>query len=104
MTEPIVKVQGIKKTYISDKGDHIALAGVDFDVVPGEHTPEFRSRKYEVVAGNSGARLADPFGTLLQYAYNPDNRDEAKLGGYYLWRVAQDAPALTKLATCAPPE
>lgn len=74
-----------------------AKAGVEFDVVPGEHTPEFRSRKYEVLVGNSGARLADPFGTLLQYAYNPDNRDEAKLGGYYLWRVAQDAPALTKL-------
>lgn len=36
MTEPIVKVQGIKKTYISDKGDHIALAGVDFDVARGE--------------------------------------------------------------------
>jgi peptide/nickel transport system substrate-binding protein len=74
-----------------------AKAGVEFDVVPGEHTPDFRSRKYQVLVGNSGARLADPFGTLLQYAYNPDNRDDAKLGGYYLWRVAQDAPALTKL-------
>lgn len=74
-----------------------AKAGVDFEVVPGEHTPEFRSRKYQVIVGNSGARLPDPFGTLLQYAYNPDNSDAAKLGGYYLWRAAQDAPALTKL-------
>ena len=38
--------------------------------------------------GNSGARLPDPFATLVQYAYNPDNRDEAKLGDYYLWRTS----------------
>ena len=72
-------------------------AGVDFEVVPGEHTPDFRSRKYQVLVGNSGSRLPDPYGTLVQYAYNPDNRDEAKLGGYYLWRTALDAPELTKL-------
>ena len=33
----------------------------------------------------------------MHYAYNPDNRDEAKLGGYYLWRVAQDSPELSTL-------
>ena len=62
-------------------------AGVEFEIVPGEHTPDFRARKFEVLVGNSGSRLPDPFGTLVQYAYNPDNRDEAKLGGYYLWRI-----------------
>ncbi|MGO4723745.1 MULTISPECIES: ABC transporter substrate-binding protein [unclassified Inquilinus] len=72
-------------------------AGVEFEVVPGEHTPDFRARRYQVLVGNSGTRLPDPFGTLVQYAYNPDNRDEAKLGGYYLWRTALDAPELTKL-------
>ncbi|MEJ1156791.1 ABC transporter substrate-binding protein [Prosthecomicrobium sp. N25] len=72
-------------------------AGVDFEVVPGEHVPDYRARKYQVLVGNSGSRLPDPFGTLSQYAYNPDNRDEAKLGGYYLWRSAFDAPELTKL-------
>jgi len=71
-------------------------AGVDFEIVPGEHTPDFRARKFEVLVGNSGSRLPDPFGTLVQYAYNPDNRDEAKLGGYYLWRTALEAPELTK--------
>jgi peptide/nickel transport system substrate-binding protein len=71
-------------------------AGVDLEVVPGEHVPDFRARKFEVLVGNSGSRLPDPFGTLVQYAYNPDNRDEAKLGGYYLWRTALDAPELTK--------
>ncbi|WP_342364411.1 ABC transporter substrate-binding protein [Terrarubrum flagellatum] len=71
-------------------------AGVEFEIVPGEHTPDFRARKYQVLVGNSGTRLPDPFGTLVQYAYNPDNRDEAKLGGYYLWRTALDAPELTK--------
>ena len=72
-------------------------AGVEFEIVPGEHTPDFRARKFEVLVGNSGSRLPDPFGTLVQYAYNPDNRDEAKLGGYYLWRTAYNAPDLTKL-------
>jgi len=71
-------------------------AGVDFEIVPGEHVPDFRARKYEVLVGNSGSRLPDPFGTLVQYAYNPDNRDEAKLGSYYLWRTALDSPELTK--------
>ncbi|MFC0407230.1 ABC transporter substrate-binding protein [Roseomonas elaeocarpi] len=72
-------------------------AGIEFEIVPGEHTPDFRARKFEVLVGNSGARLPDPFGTLVQYAYNPDNRDEAKLGGYYLWRTGFDAPELTRL-------
>ena len=69
-------------------------AGVELELVPGEHTPDFRARNFEVYMGNSGARLPDPFATAMHYAYNPDNRDEAKLGGYYLWRVAQDSPEL----------
>lgn len=72
-------------------------AGVEFEIVPGEHTPNFRARKYEVIVANSGTRLPDPFGTFVQFAYNPDNREEAKLGGYNLWRTAFDAPQLTKL-------
>ena len=79
-------------------------AGVEFEVVPGEHTPDFRARKYQVLVGNSGTRLPDPFGTLVQYAYNPDNRDEAKLGGYYLWRTALDAPELTKMVEASKAE
>lgn len=73
------------------------LAGIELELVPGEHTPDFRARNFEVLMGNSGARLPDPFGTAVQYAYNPDNRDAAKLGAYYLWRVAQEAPELTKM-------
>ena len=98
---------GLKKTLFPSGGPLLTMAvalqasakaaGVDFEVVPGEHTPDFRSRKYQVLVGNSGSRLPDPYGTLVQYAYNPDNRDEAKLGGYYLWRTALDAPELTKL-------
>ena len=72
-------------------------AGVEFEIVPGDHTPDFRARRFQVLVGNSGTRLPDPFGTLVQYAYNPDNRDEARLGGYYLWRTALDAPELTAL-------
>ena len=62
--------------------------------MPGEHTPDFRARNFEVLMGNSGARLPDPFATLVHYAYNPDNRDEAKLGGLYLWRTGLPAPEL----------
>ncbi len=36
MTEPIVRVDGLHKTYISEKGDHVALAGVSFEVAPRE--------------------------------------------------------------------
>jgi peptide/nickel transport system substrate-binding protein len=72
------------------------LAGIQLDITPGEHTPDFRARNFDVLMGNSGARLPDPFGTCVQYAYNPDNRDAAQLGGYYLWRTALEAPQLTQ--------
>ena len=72
-------------------------AGIDLNLVPGEFTPAFRERKFEVLVGNSGARLPDPFAVATQYAYNPDNRDEARLGSYYLWRVGQQNEDLNKL-------
>lgn len=72
-------------------------AGIDLNLVPGEFTPAFRERKFEVLVGNSGTRLPDPFGVATQYAYNPDNRDEARLGSYYLWRVGQQNEELNKL-------
>lgn len=73
------------------------LAGIELDLIPGNHVPEFRSRDFEVYMGNSGGRLPDPFATATHYAYNPDNSDEARLGGYYLWRTAFDSPELTAL-------
>ncbi|CDN52197.1 Putative ABC transport system periplasmic binding protein [Neorhizobium galegae bv. orientalis] len=72
-------------------------AGFDLNLVPGEYTPAFRERKYEILLGNSGARLPDPFAVATQYAYNPDNRDEARLGSYYLWRTAMQVPELNTL-------
>jgi peptide/nickel transport system substrate-binding protein len=72
-------------------------AGIDLDLVPGEFTPAFRERKYEVLLGNSGARLPDPFAVATQYAYNPDNSDEARLGSYYLWRAAMKVDDLNTL-------
>jgi NitT/TauT family transport system ATP-binding protein len=36
MSEPIVRVSDLHKTYTSDKGDHVALAGVSFEVQRGE--------------------------------------------------------------------
>ena len=98
---------GLKKKLFPASAQHLQntealqasarLAGVELELVPGEHTPDFRARNFEVYMGNSGARLPDPFATAMHYAYNPDNRDEAKLGGYYLWRVAQDSPELLAL-------
>ena len=44
------------------------------------------------------------FGTLVQYAYHPHNRDEAKLGGYYLCRTGLDAPELTKQTSASKSE
>lgn len=72
-------------------------AGIELDLVPGEFTPAFRERKYEVLLGNSGARLPDPFAVATQYAYNPDNSDEARLGSYYLWRTAMKVDELNGL-------
>lgn len=72
-------------------------AGITLNLVPGEFTPAFRERKFEVLVGNSGTRLPDPFGVATQYAFNPDNSDEARLGSYYLWRVSQQNEELNKL-------
>ena len=72
-------------------------AGFDFELVPGEFTPAFRERDFVALTGNSGARLPDPFAVATQYAYNPDNRDEARLGSYYLWRVGQQSEELNAL-------
>jgi peptide/nickel transport system substrate-binding protein len=72
-------------------------AGITLNLVPGEFTPAFRERKFEVLVGNSGTRLPDPFGVATQYAYNPDNSDEARLGSYYLWRVSQQDERLNAL-------
>ncbi|MGC3995008.1 MAG: ABC transporter ATP-binding protein [Propionicimonas sp.] len=36
MSTPIVRVSGLHKTYVSEKGDHVALSGVSFEVERGE--------------------------------------------------------------------
>ena len=73
------------------------LAGIELELIPGRHVPAFRDRDFEVYTGNSGARLPDPFATATHYAFNPDNKDEAKLSSYYMWRTAWDNPELTEL-------
>ena len=76
-------------------------AGVDLDVVPGEWTPAFRARDYELMLANSGAKLPDPFSVATLMAYNPDNSDEAKLGSYDLWRTSLFEPKLNELVTAS---
>jgi peptide/nickel transport system substrate-binding protein len=72
-------------------------AGVDFELVPGEWTPSFRTRDYQVMFANSGAKLPDPFSVASLMAYNPDNDDSARLASYDMWRTAQFEPDLNKL-------
>lgn len=36
MNDPIVRVSSLHKTYLSEKGDHVALTGVSFEVERGE--------------------------------------------------------------------
>ena len=67
LAKPAIPENGLKKTLFpcwwppADHGRRAAgerqgRAGVDFEVVPGEHTPDFRSRKYQVLVGNSRCR------------------------------------------------
>lgn len=72
-------------------------AGLNLNLVPGEYTSAFRERKFEVLLGTTGARLPDPFAVATQYAYNPDNRNEARLASYYLWRTGMQVPELNSL-------
>jgi peptide/nickel transport system substrate-binding protein len=98
---------GLKKTLYPASDNHLLnaeslqatarLAGIELELIPGNHVPEFRARDFEVYTGNSGGRLPDPFATATHYAFNPDNSDEAQLGGYYMWRTAWDVPELTEL-------
>jgi len=98
---------GLKKVLNPAGANHLAWtealqasarkAGFDLELVPGEFTPAFRERNFQVLTGNSGARLPDPFAVATQYAYNPDNSDEARLASYYLWRVGMQSEELNAL-------
>jgi peptide/nickel transport system substrate-binding protein len=74
-------------------------AGVNFELVPGEWTPAFRTRDYDVMLANSGAKLPDPFSVATLMAYNPDNSDEAKLASYDMWRAGYQNQEINDLIT-----
>jgi peptide/nickel transport system substrate-binding protein len=74
-----------------------ASACIELNLIPGEFTDAFRERSFEVITGNSGSRLPDPLGVLTQYAYNPDNSDQARLSSLYQWRVGQQSDELNSL-------
>lgn len=98
---------GFKKKLFPAGDDHLInteslqatakQVGVELEIIPGRHVEEFRDRKFETYMGNAGARLPDPFAVVTQMLYNPDNRDEAKLGSYYAWRTSYDNPAIDKM-------
>jgi peptide/nickel transport system substrate-binding protein len=74
-------------------------AGVNFELVPGEWTPAFRARDYDVMLANSGAKLPDPFSVATLMAYNPDNSDAAKLASYDMWRTGLQNTEINDLIT-----
>lgn len=47
-----------------------------------------RERNFELLVGRSGGQISHPDGDLRSLAFNPDNRDEAKLTGLQGWRVS----------------
>lgn len=70
-----------------------AKVGIDLNLQGGDHIGKFRERDFEVFSARSGERLPDPHAILQSYATNPDNSDEAKLGGLLAWRAGWDVPA-----------
>lgn len=69
-----------------------AKIGIKLDLQGGDHIGKFRERDFEVFSARSGERLPDPHAVLQSYATNPDNTDEARLGGLLAWRSAWNVP------------
>ncbi len=73
-----------------------AKAGITLELEIGDLIGRFRARDYDLYIGASAVQQPDPHGMLSSYASNPDNSDEANLGGIMAWRVAWDIPEMTE--------
>ncbi|MET1026222.1 MAG: ABC transporter substrate-binding protein [Dongiaceae bacterium] len=75
----------------------LAQGGIRAKILTGSGEQVYgpmRERNFELIVGRSGGQISHPDGDLRSLAYNPDNRDEAKLTGLQGWRVSFKDDAL----------
>ena len=76
----------------------LAQAGIRASVLPGTGNQVYgamRERKFEIVVGRGGGGAEPhPHSSLRALAYNPDNRDAARLTNFQGWRTGFYSPRL----------
>jgi peptide/nickel transport system substrate-binding protein len=70
----------------------LAKAGIEASILPGTGNQVYgamRERNFEIVVGRGGGGAEPhPHSSLRALAYNPDNRDQAKLSNFQGWRTS----------------
>jgi peptide/nickel transport system substrate-binding protein len=69
----------------------LAPAGIRVKIITGTGEQVYgpmRERNFQMVVGRSGGQVPHTDADLRLVAYNPDNRQEAKLSGILSWRVS----------------
>ncbi|MGF9567502.1 ABC transporter substrate-binding protein [Neorhizobium sp. BT27B] len=69
----------------------LGQAGIRIKILTGSGEQVYgpmRERNFELIVGRSGGQISHPDGDMRSLAYNPDNRDEAKLTGLVGWRTS----------------
>ncbi|SMF10635.1 ABC transporter substrate-binding protein [Xaviernesmea oryzae] len=77
----------------------LAQGGIRAKILTGSGEQVYgpmRERNFELIVGRSGGQISHPDGDMRSLAYNPDNRDEAKLTGLQGWRVSFKDDALNQ--------
>jgi peptide/nickel transport system substrate-binding protein len=78
-----------------------AQAGIKAKIVTGSGNQiygKMRERKYQMIVGRGGAADPHPHWNLRALLINPNNADDAGLGGVIAWRTAYQSEELNKLA------
>jgi len=83
----------------------LAQAGIEASVISGTGNQIYgamRDRNFEIIVGRGGGGAEPhPHSSLRALAYNPDNRDEAKLTNFQGWRTSFFSPELNKVIDAA---
>lgn len=79
----------------------LAQAGIRAAILPGTGNQVYgamRERSFEMIVGRGGGGAeAHPHSSLRALAYNPDNRDSARLTNFQGWRTGYTDPPLNAL-------
>lgn len=79
----------------------LAQAGIEASILPGTGNQVYgamRERRFEIIVGRGGGGAEPhPHSSLRALAYNPDNRDEARLTNFQGWRTGFADPQLNGL-------